>query len=74
MIHSPDAGAIAAIVGDRLVSRSDDELVIESAEPAELNASLVGQGFRIGELTVQRRTLEQTVLELTEPGSDRVDR
>jgi hypothetical protein len=35
---------------------------------------LVGRGVRVTELRVQRRTLEDSVLELTGPSTDRVER
>ena len=74
VLHSPDAGAIASRLGDLVIERTGDELVVTAVDPAGLNTELVQQGFRITELAVQRRSLEQTVLELTGPSQDRVDR
>jgi ABC-type multidrug transport system ATPase subunit len=74
VLHSPDVPAVAALLGDRVVEISDDQLVVTGTDPAALNSWLVGRGLRISELAVQRRSLEQTVLELTGPSADRVDR
>ena len=38
-------------------------------DPAELNALLVSRGVPVIELREQRRTLEESVLALTEPGA-----
>ena len=46
---------------------------MRSPDPAGLNARLVTAGIRVTELSAQRRTLEQVVLELTGTGSDRID-
>lgn len=74
VLRSPDVAGIATALGDRVVDRGADELVVTASEPAELNRWLVERGFRIAELMVQRRSLEQTVLEMTGPSADRVDR
>jgi ABC-type multidrug transport system ATPase subunit len=74
MLRSPDLPAVAALLGDRVVEISDDQLVMTGTDPAGLNSWLVGRGLRITELAIQRRSLEQTVLELTGPSADRVDR
>lgn len=72
ILRSPDAVAIAAELGRQVEGRFDDELLVRESDPAGLNTRLVQLGFRVAELTVQRQSLEQTVLELTGPSSDRV--
>ncbi|MFL6162975.1 MAG: ABC transporter ATP-binding protein [Jatrophihabitantaceae bacterium] len=74
VLRTPDVAAAAALLGDRVAEVRDDQLVVQGSDPADLNAWLVGRGLRITELAVQRRSLEQAVLELTGPSTDRVDR
>ena len=60
--------AVAAL--DGLVERRDGaDLVVRSADPAALNARLVGAGVPVRSLQVQRRSLEEIVLELTGTGT-----
>jgi ABC-type multidrug transport system ATPase subunit len=65
------AAAIAALDG-RVEARDGERLVVRGGDPAALNALLVGRGVPIVELVPERHTLEEIVLERTEPGSDRV--
>ncbi len=74
VLRTPDLPAAAALLGGRVVEIRDDLLVVTGTDPAGLNSWLVSAGVRVAELAVQRRTLEQTVLELTGPSADRVDR
>jgi ABC-2 type transport system ATP-binding protein len=74
VLRTPDLQAAVALLGDRLVEIRDDQLVVTGSDPAGLNSWLVGRGLRIAELAVQRRSLEQAVLEITGPSADRVDR
>jgi ABC-2 type transport system ATP-binding protein len=61
--------AVAAL--DGLVEHRDGaDLVVRSPDAAELNARLVGAGVPVRSLVVQRRSLEEIVLELTGAGSD----
>ena len=72
IIRTPDAsGAIAALDG-WVELRDGDRLVVRGNDPAALNAMLVGRGIPITELILERHSLEEIVLERTEPGSDRV--
>jgi ABC-type multidrug transport system ATPase subunit len=65
IVHTPDAVAAVALLDGRVELREDDRLVVRGADPASLNALLVGQGIRVSELAPERRSLEQVVLELT---------
>jgi ABC-type multidrug transport system ATPase subunit len=65
VLHTPDAGSAVALLDGRVELREGDRLVVRGADPASLNALLVGQGIRISELAPERRSLEQVVLELT---------
>ena len=61
--------AVAAL--DGLVEHRDGaDLVIRSSDPAQLNARLVGAGVPVRSLAVQRRSLEEIVLDVTGAGSD----
>jgi ABC-type multidrug transport system ATPase subunit len=61
--------AVAAL--DGLVEHRDgDDLVVRSPDPAPLNARLVQAGVPVRSLMVQRRSLEEIVLEVTGAGSD----
>jgi hypothetical protein len=57
-----------------VADRDGDTLMVRSLDPGRLNKRLVEAGIRVTELAVQRRSLEQVVLELTSAGSDRVER
>jgi ABC-2 type transport system ATP-binding protein len=61
--------AVAAL--DGLVEHRDGaDLVVRSPDPAALNARLVAAGVPVRSLLVQRRSLEEIVLEVTGSGSD----
>jgi ABC-2 type transport system ATP-binding protein len=61
--------AVAAL--DGLVEHRDGaDLVVRSTDAAELNARLVTAGVPVRSLLVQRRSLEEIVLEVTGTGSD----
>jgi ABC-type multidrug transport system ATPase subunit len=61
--------AVAAL--DGLVEHRDGaDLVVRSPDPAALNARLVTAGVPVRSLLVQRRSLEEIVLEVTGSGSD----
>jgi ABC-2 type transport system ATP-binding protein len=73
LVATPDADRAVALLDGRLDSRTGDRLAIRHSDPAALNAELVAAGLRIAELAPEYRSLEQVVLEVTTPGSDRVD-
>ncbi len=72
-VRTPDPGAVVGLLDGRVVHRDGDELLVRADDPGALNAQLVTAGVRVTELTAQRRTLEEVVLEVTGSGSDRVD-
>ena len=63
-----------SLLDGQVVSREGERLIVRHPDPAGLNTRLVTAGIRISSITPERRTLEQVVLEVTGPGSDRVDR
>jgi ABC-type multidrug transport system ATPase subunit len=73
MVRTPDAAAALALLDGRVEHRDGETLLVRAGDPAALNALLVGGGIRVSELGPERRTLEQAVLELTGPSSDRVE-
>ncbi len=73
LLRTPDAERATALLDGTLLGRDGDRLIVRGADPAELNARLVGAGLRVAELVRERRSLEDLVVEATRPGSDRVD-
>jgi ABC-type multidrug transport system ATPase subunit len=74
LVSTPDAALVVALLDGQVVGRDEDQLTVRHANPAGLNALLVTAGIRVNSITPERRSLEQVVLEVTGPGSDRVDR
>jgi ABC-2 type transport system ATP-binding protein len=72
-VWTPDAPQAAQVLDGRLVSRDGNRLVINSADPAGVNHELVTAGVRVESLVREIRSLEQTVLDVTSAGNDRVD-
>jgi ABC-2 type transport system ATP-binding protein len=73
LLSTPDAAQVVSLLDGQVVSRDGDRLTVRHPDPAALNTRLVTEGIRISSITEQRRTLEEVVLEVTGPGSDRVD-
>jgi ABC-2 type transport system ATP-binding protein len=74
LVRTPDPAAAVALLDGAVAARDGDTLLVRSLDPGRLNARLVEAGIPVTELAVQRRSLEQVVLELTGTGSDRVQR
>ena len=72
LVRTPDADRAAELAG-RVERRDGDRLIVAAADIAALNERLVAAGVRVTEISPVRRTLEETVLAVTSPGSDRVD-
>ena len=73
VLRSPDATQVAARLDGRVEWREGDWLTVRHADPAQLNAQLVGAGLRVAEIAEERRTLEQVVLAATTTSSDRIE-
>jgi len=73
LVRSPDADRAAALLDGRVDRRDGDRLLVRHPDPAQLNHLLVSGGIRVSEITAERRSLEQVVLDVTSAGSDRVD-
>jgi ABC-type multidrug transport system ATPase subunit len=72
LVRVDDPGAANALLDGRVVGRDGDRLVVRELPVAELTRRLVGAGIAVHEAAPERRSLEDLVLELTGPGSDRV--
>ena len=71
VLISTDDPKRAVATLDGLVEHQDGtDLVVRSTDPAELNARLVSAGVPVRALVVQRRSLEEIVLDVTGVGSD----
>jgi ABC-type multidrug transport system ATPase subunit len=73
IVETPDVGRAVALLDGRVEGRNGARLVVRYDDPAALNERLVREGVRVTAMNVQRRTLEEVVLEITGAGSDQVD-
>jgi ABC-type multidrug transport system ATPase subunit len=74
IVRTPDVDRAAAMLDGHVEARIGDRLLVRHADPATLNAQLVGEGLRVAEIAAERRTLEEVVLQVTTAGTDRIDR
>ncbi|MGZ4627568.1 ABC transporter ATP-binding protein [Oryzihumus sp.] len=63
VVSTPDAAAAAALLNGGVERRDGERLVVRAADPAALNARLVGEGIRVRELGPERRSLEEVLHE-----------
>src|SRR3984885_2706104 len=70
LISTDDPERAVATLDGLVERREGADLVVRSADPAALNARLVAAGVPVRSLAVQRRSLEEIVLDLTGAGSD----
>ena len=73
VVGTPDADSAVALLDGRVEGRDGHRLTVRHADPAELNTQLVAAGLRVAEISLERRSLEQIVLEATTTSSDRVE-
>ncbi len=62
--------AAIELLGSRVHSIEGEHLLVTGVDAAALNAELVGAGVEVEEIRVERRTLEDIVLEATSVGTD----
>jgi ABC-type multidrug transport system ATPase subunit len=62
-VSTPDTHRCVALLGTAVVSVDGNRLLVQSEDPARLNAYLVGEGLPVDEIGPYRRTLEQVVLD-----------
>jgi ABC-type multidrug transport system ATPase subunit len=70
LISTDDPERAVATLDGLVEHRDGADLVVRSADPAALNARLVAAGVPVRSLAVQRRSLEEIVLDVTGAGSD----
>jgi ABC-type multidrug transport system ATPase subunit len=73
LVRTPDIARVLELYADRgatPVPGDPTGVWLISDDPAGLNAGLVSAGVRVEELTLERHTLEQVVLDATSAGSD----
>ncbi|HEX5119056.1 MAG TPA: ABC transporter ATP-binding protein [Pseudonocardiaceae bacterium] len=73
VVDTEDPADAVALLDGQVEFRDGARLVVRADDPADLNAKLVGAGVRVREIGLQRRTLEQVVLDVTGHGADRMD-
>ena len=73
VVEVADADAAVGLLDGRVVQREGSRLVVTGMPVVELTRRLVQAGIGVRGAAAERRTLEQTVLELTSHGSDQVD-
>jgi ABC-2 type transport system ATP-binding protein len=72
VLETPDPADAVSMLNGRVEWRDGNRLLVRGTDPVELNKALVTGGVRVREIGVQRRSLEQVVLEVTGHGTDRV--
>ena len=73
LVELDDATAAKAVFDGQVAAAEGRRLVVAGLPVAEVTRRLVGAGLPVHEAVAERRTLEDVVLSLTGPGSDRVD-
>ena len=73
LLSSPEPDRVVALLNGRVEGRDGQSLTVRHPDPGDLNAELLTAGIRVTEFAVERRSLEQVVLEATTTSSDRVD-
>jgi ABC-type multidrug transport system ATPase subunit len=72
VLRTPDVEAARGLLLDRIVDVRGERFVVKAEDPAAVNSLLVSAGLRVYSLETERRSLEQVVLAMTGPGSDRL--
>jgi ABC-type multidrug transport system ATPase subunit len=73
LVQLDDAGAARAVLDGHVESAAGRDLIVRGMPVAEVTRRLVDAGIAVHEARAERRSLEDVVLALTGPGSDRVD-
>jgi ABC-2 type transport system ATP-binding protein len=73
LVQLDDAADARAVLDGHVESVAGRELIVRGMPVAEVTRRLVGAGLAVHEARAERRSLEDVVLSLTGPGSDRVD-
>jgi ABC-2 type transport system ATP-binding protein len=70
-VHTPDVAQVRALLDGVVEEYDADRLLVRDPDPAALNARLVQAGVRVTRLGVERRSLEDVVLEASTASGDR---
>jgi ABC-2 type transport system ATP-binding protein len=73
VVHTPQPDRVRATLDGRVTAIDGERVLVRGADPAEVNALLVGAGVPVTGLAVDRPTLEQVVLAAASASPDRVD-
>jgi ABC-2 type transport system ATP-binding protein len=73
VVQTPTPDRVRAALDGRVSSIDGERVVVRGADPAEVNALLVGAGIPVTGLALERPTLEQVVLAAAGTSSDRVE-
>ena len=73
VVHTPEPDRVRATLDGRVTAVDGERVVVRGADPAEVNALLVGAGVPVRGLALQRPTLEEVVLAATGASPDRVE-
>ena len=73
LVRVGDPQAALGLLDGRVLERDGDRLIVDAVPVEELTRRLVGAGIAVLEAAPERNSLEALVLQLTGPGSDRVD-
>jgi ABC-type multidrug transport system ATPase subunit len=74
VVDTPAPERVRAVLDGRVLAADGGRLVVRGADPAEVNALLVGAGVPVTGLALQRPTLEEVVLAAAGSSADRVER
>ena len=74
VVDTPAPERVRAVLDGRVLSVEGPRVVVRGADPAEVNALLVGAGVPVRGLALQRPTLEEVVLAAAATSADRVER
>jgi len=73
VVHTPVPDRVRATLDGRVTAIDGQRVVVRGADPAEVNALLVGAGIPVTGLALERPTLEEVVLAAAGTSTDRVE-
>jgi len=73
VVHTPAPDRVRAALDGRVTAIEGERVVVRGADPAEVNALLVGAGIPVTGLALERPTLEEVVLAAAGTSTDRVE-
>ncbi len=73
VVHTSAPERVRATLDGRVTSIDGERVVVRGADPAEVNALLVGAGIPVRALALERPTLEEVVLAAAGASTDRVE-